>query len=195
MPSYHIQFVGDAIHKSFRIVWHDLRGLTPWVWWETISILVGASVCCVCLCQGASVCASAPMYCVYLYCGAVCCVLCACANVCLSLRNMLQWLSVLVWDVFRQRTISKVLIRQFDFNETSSVDSRQQYKLSMKNGKKVRNNFVIQFWIMPHFEYNFPNSSFCLWFLLTPCQLFANKILEYFTIQRSVHTESIQQWK
>ena len=27
-------------------------------------------------------CASAPMYCVYLYCGAVCCVLCACANVC-----------------------------------------------------------------------------------------------------------------
>ena len=82
-----------------------------------------------------------------------------CASVCLSLRNIWQWLSVLVWDVFRQRTISKLLIRQFDFNETSGVDSRQQYKLSVKNGKIASYGFVIQFWIMSQFEYNLPFST------------------------------------
>ena len=60
---------------------------------------------------------------------------------------------------FRQRTISKLLIRQFDFNETSGVDSRQQYKLSVKNGKIASYGFVIQFWIMSQFEYNLPFST------------------------------------
>ena len=153
MPSSHI--VGDTIHKYTKdcLAWsHDLRGLTPWVWWETISILVGASVCSA-VCASVHLCVLVHLWtvctCVVVLC-AVCWVpkganVCACVLVAAKYLTMTLSLSVLVWDVFRQRTISKLLIRQFDFNETSSVDSRQQYQLSMKNGKIVRNKFVIQF--------------------------------------------------
>ena len=158
MPSSHI--IGDTIHKSNRIVWHDLMisGVwphgcdgrpSPYLLVPLFALLCAPVCISVCLCT-------------YVLCALVlcCCVpVQMCAPVCLSLRNIWQWLSVLVWDVFRQRTISKLLIRQFDFNETSGVDSRQQYKLSVKNGKIASYGFVIQFWIMSQFEYNLPFST------------------------------------
>ena len=150
MPSDHIQFVGDAIHKSFRIVWHDLMisGVWPHGCDGRPSPYWSVPLSAVCACARVHLCVLVHLCtvctCIVVLC-AVCCVpVQMCVPVCLSLRNMLQWLSVLVWDVFRQRTISKVLIRQFDFNETSSVDSRQQYKLSMKNGKK-KSEIILSF--------------------------------------------------
>ena len=199
MPSYHIQFVGDAIHKSFRIVWHDLMisGVWPHGCDGRPSPYWSVPLSAVCACARVHLCVLVHL-CTVCTCIVVLCAVCLCKCVRLSdcrceiSDNDSQSLCGMFSDREQFRKCwsdNLILMRQVVLTADSSINFR------WKMEKKVRNNFVIQFWIMPHFEYNFPNSSFCLWFLLTPCQLFANKILEYFTIQRSVHTESIQQWK
>ena len=84
MPSYHIQFVGDAIHKSFRIVWHDLMisGVWPHGCDGRPSPYWSVPLSAVCACASVHLCVLVHL-CTVCTCIVVLCAVCLCKCVCL----------------------------------------------------------------------------------------------------------------